>query len=257
VKTNFRRWLPAISSNRTNSVVLGLAALAVAGGVAAGTATAAVASAETAPAAAVSVAADKPAVKAAAKAPAAKTKAPAKAPAKAAKKLPASKSVKHKHQLQTTYYFCGPSATRVALSAKGKVYSENKIARMLGTTQAGTNSAYDITRVLNKELGKNRYKTVMIPGQKATTKQIAKLKADVMDSLSKGDVVVANVVGTVKDYNGDFHSYEGGHYIPVVGYSDNGKTVRIADTADTVGSPYYEISTRTLAHWIGTRGYSA
>ena len=160
MKTNFRRWLPAISSNRTNSAVLGLAALAVAAGVAAGTASAAMASPETAPATtAVSVVADKPAAKAAAK-PAAAPK--QKAPAKAKKKLPASKSVKHKHQLQTTYYFCGPSATRVALSAKGKVYSESKIARMLGTTQSGTNSAYDITRVLNKELGKNRYRTVEI-----------------------------------------------------------------------------------------------
>lgn len=252
MKTNFR-WLPAISLDRKNSVVLGLAALAVATGITAGTASSAVASAETPTTA---VAAQSVAGKSDAK-PAAKT--PAKAPAKAAaaKKYAASKSLKHSFQLQTTYYFCGPSATRVALSVHGKVYSESKIASMLGTTESGTNSAYDITRVLNKQLGKGRYHTVQIPGQKATAKEIETLKADVVETISRGDAVVANVAGTVTDYNGDVHSYEGGHYIPVVGYSDNGKTVRIADTADSVGSPYYNISTRTLAHWIATRGYAA
>ena len=84
-----------------------------------------------------------------------------------------------------------------------------------------------------------------------------KLKSDVVTAINQGKPVVANIAGTVTDDNGDVHSYEGGHYLPIVGYSNGGATVKIADSADTVGSPYYDISTDKVANWIATRGYAA
>lgn len=68
--------------------------------------------------------------------------------------------------------------------------------------------------------------------------------------------VVANVVGDVTDLDGGWHSFPGGHYVAVVGYQDNGRIVRIADSADP-SLPAYWVSVTTLANWIATRGYSA
>jgi Peptidase_C39 like family len=179
----------------------------------------------------------------------------AKGPATA--KVASSKSVKHSFQLQSNFYFCGPSATRVALSAHGKVYTQSQVAQKLGTTQDGTNSANDVTRVMNQELGKTRYHTVELSGSKITAGQINQLKSDVVTAINHGDPVVANVAGTITDTKGDVHSYEGGHYLPIVGYSHHGDNVQIADSADTVGSPYYTVDANTMAHWMATRGYAA
>ena len=55
---------------------------------------------------------------------------------------------------------------------------------------------------------------------------------------------------------GNTHSFEGGHYISVVGYRDNGHTVTIADSANP-NMASYRISVDNLADWIATRGYSA
>jgi hypothetical protein len=223
------RWIPALTKT---SAIAAVAAAALIGGLAG------------------------PAAASAAPAPATATVS-AEAPKPAAPKPASKASVKHSFQLQNTFFNCGPSATRVALSAQGKVYTQAEVGKMLGTTENGTDSAHIVTGVLNKKLGKDRYRTVEIAGPKATKKQIAQLKTDIVDTLSQGDVVVANIAGTITDTNGDTHSYEGGHYIPVVGYSNNGNTVRIADSADTEGSPRYDVSVKTLANWIATRGYSA
>ena len=51
----------------------------------------------------------------------------------------------------------GISATRIALTAHGKMLSFDDVAKMLGTTTNGTNSAVDVTRVLNSQLGKGPY----------------------------------------------------------------------------------------------------
>ncbi|MFF0177060.1 phytochelatin synthase, partial [Micromonospora profundi] len=55
--------------------------------------------------------------------------------------------------------------------------------------------------------------------------------------------------------DGNTHSFEGGHYISVVGYTDNGNTVTIADSADP-NTASYDITVEHLADWIATRGYA-
>ncbi|WDZ86485.1 C39 family peptidase [Micromonospora cathayae] len=158
------------------------------------------------------------------------------------------------YQAQPNFYYCGPAATRIALSADGKLLSQDELAEKLGTTVAGTNSAEDVTRVLN-ELTGGGYRTTEIRDPVARPEQIERLRADVVDALDAGDPVVANIKGGTVDTDGREHSYPGGHYLTVVAYRDGGDTVRIADPADPVGE--YWLSTERLAHWIAERGYSS
>ena len=55
----------------------------------------------------------------------------------------------------------------------------------------------------------------------------------------------------------DAHSYAGGHYLTVVGYSNDGATAELADPADANGYGWYWMDTTRLANWIAERGYSA
>jgi hypothetical protein len=165
-------------------------------------------------------------------------------------------SVGYAFELQPTYYYCGPAATRVALSAHGKVFTEDQLAGMLGTTTSGTPSAFDITRVLNEQLGQDSYRTVELAQRRVSDNQIAQLKSDIVTTISRGDTVVANVIGDGTDVTGHQRSYPNGHYVNVVGYSASGDVAQIADSADA-NAPQYQISVDGLAHWIGSRGYSA
>ena len=242
MKTNIRRWLSPPS--------LALAGLAATGFIAGIAGPAHAASAAAPVAHSVSTASSAPAS-------ATHAAAPAKGQPGAPAPVPSAKALHHSFQLQSTGWYCGPSATRVALSAQGKTFTQDQVATMLGTTQDGTPSAKDVTRVLNQQLGQGKYHMVEISSAKASKAQVDQLKADVVAAINAGKPVVANIAGTVTDDNGDVHSYEGGHYLPIVGYSNGGQTVKIADSADTVGSPYYDISTDKVANWIATRGYAA
>lgn len=168
-----------------------------------------------------------------------------------------AREVRHDFQAQPNFYYCGPAATRIALSATGKALSQDEVAKKLGTTVEGTPSAEDTTRVLNSVEKADVYKTTAIPDATASRAQIDKLQADVMRAIDSGRPVVANIIGTATDTDGVAHSYAGGHYLTVVGYSDGGRTVKISDPANVNGLNSYEMSTIDLANWIATRGYSA
>ena len=261
MKRTLPRSLSVIMGRRAQTAVLGVATAAIIGGLGIGiangpdasTTAATTATGASAVAAAPAAAPGKPAAQ-----PAKPAKPAKPAVKKAVKKAPATKNLRHQAKLQTTYYYCGPAATRVALSAHMKrPPAQSTIAKHLRTTTDGTNSAYDVTRVLNKMLKSKRYHTTMIAGPKATAKQVEQLRKDVVASVNSGDPVVANIAGTVWDTAGEKHSYNGGHYLSVVGYSNHGKTVKIADSADTVGRNTYKLPVTKLANWIASRGYSS
>ncbi|MEU4400586.1 C39 family peptidase [Micromonospora orduensis] len=161
-----------------------------------------------------------------------------------------------RYEAQPNFYYCGPAATRNALSVQGKNINVDAMAKEMGTTEAGTNSINDITPVLNKETGKSdAYRSVEIATPAADDKQTDTLRADIVKTVDDGRAVVANIAGTSTDTDGNTHSFEGGHYISVVGYRDNGQTVKIADSANPDTASYW-ISVEHLADWIATRGYS-
>lgn len=174
---------------------------------------------------------------------------------RAAPKPPSTKVLRIDYQAQNTFYNCGPAAVRHALSAAGVERSQDELVGPLGTTEMGTNSARDITRVLNQSVKGDPYRTRMFEGTPSSA-QIDRLQADVIETINDGRGVVANVAGSATDTAGGWHSFPGGHYIAVVGYKNDGRTVRIADSADP-NVPTYWISTIDLANWIATRGYSA
>ena len=166
----------------------------------------------------------------------------------------AERMVGIEYQAQPNFYYCGPAATRIALTAQGKTLSQDELATKLGTTEAGTDSALDTTRVLNELTGAG-YETREIPGPVAKPEEVDRLRADVLDALDAGRPVVANIKGTAVDTDGAPHSYEGGHYLTLVGYRDGGDLIRIADPAAPEGE--YWMTLEKVANWIAERGYSA
>ncbi|MER7416629.1 C39 family peptidase [Micromonospora peucetia] len=166
----------------------------------------------------------------------------------------AERTVGIEYQAQPNFYYCGPAATRIALSALGKALSQDEVAKKLGTTEAGTDSALDTTRVLN-ELTGGRYRTTEIPDPVPRPAQVDRLRADVLAALDEGRPVVANVKGTAVDTDGHPQSYEGGHYLTLVGYRDGGDLIRIADPASPQGE--YWMTLEKVANWVAERGYSS
>ncbi|MGS2616191.1 C39 family peptidase, partial [Micromonospora sp. LZ34] len=53
-----------------------------------------------------------------------------------------------RYEAQPNFYYCGPAATRNALSVQGKEINVDAMAEQMGTTEAGTDSINDITPVL-------------------------------------------------------------------------------------------------------------
>ncbi|TDC69215.1 phytochelatin synthase, partial [Micromonospora sp. KC606] len=153
------------------------------------------------------------------------------------------------------FYYCGPAAARNALSVQGKNIDVDAMAKIMGTTENGTNSINDITPVLNKETGKNVYHSVEIKTPKADDKQTDRMRSDIVAAIDDGRGVVVNIAGTATDTDGGVHSFEGGHYISVTGYRDGGKIVTIADSANPATASY-QMDIDTLADWAATRGYS-
>jgi hypothetical protein len=264
VKTLYSRWLPAIIKTPTRKAALAATSLAIAGGAIAGPVlatgpdahgapaarpapTVAATSQATAPAQAAPVAS---AATSTAPAPAATTAPPTPAP-------PAEKELNVDYQPQVNFYYCGPAATRIAASAKGHHLSQDEVAGKLGTTLNGTPSAEDTTRVLNTVVGKDAYHTTAIPDPQPKPAQMDQLQADVVRAVNDGRPLVANIKGSVVDETGIVHAYGGGHYIAVIGYTDQGRSVRIADPADVNGDDFYTVSTIDLTNWMATRGYSS
>ncbi|MEU4568593.1 C39 family peptidase [Micromonospora sp. NPDC023956] len=161
-----------------------------------------------------------------------------------------------RYQAQPNFYYCGPAAARNALSTMDRDLSQDELAKEMGTTENGTDSAHLITKALNAKTGKDVYRTTEITTPGADDKQTDRMRADVVTAIDNGRAVVANIIGTATDTDGTPHSFEGGHYISVVGYRDNGNTVKIADSANPDHSSYW-ITTEALADWTATRGYSA
>ncbi|MEU4680452.1 C39 family peptidase [Micromonospora sp. NPDC023737] len=160
-------------------------------------------------------------------------------------------------EYQINFYYCGPAAVHNALTALNIDASQEELADGLGTTIHGTDSAFDTTRMLNGAIGADMYQTKEITGQEATPAQMDQLQADVVHAISSGHAVVANVIGGATDASGVWHDFSGGHYVTLVGYSDDGRAVKVADASGMYGSNTYWMSTIDMANWIATRGYSA
>ncbi|MFB9445191.1 C39 family peptidase [Dactylosporangium vinaceum] len=171
--------------------------------------------------------------------------------------VPAQQDLPYQFAWQENFYFCGPAATRIALSARGLTPSQSQVAQALGTTVNGTNSSADTVRALNEYTQSGFYTAHFIRGQAASEGDVAELKQAVVRAVGHGYAVVANIAGSTVDDGGHGHAYPGGHYLTIVGYRDGGDTVKIADPADALGVGSYTLSVKKMADWIALRGYAA
>jgi hypothetical protein len=169
---------------------------------------------------------------------------------------PAKRELRYTYAAQINGWFCGPAAARIALTTRGLSPSQDALANQLGTTENGTNSSEDIARVLNAVTKTSYYHATSIPDKGVTKQQVNQFEADVVRAISHGYGVVTNVVGSGQDVGGNWYSYDGGHYIAVVGYQDNGRQVKIADPANPYSAIYW-MTAANLAEWVGTRGYAS
>ncbi|ARI50818.1 C39 family peptidase [Streptomyces bacillaris] len=162
------------------------------------------------------------------------------------------------YQVQETGYWCGPAATRIALSARTAPPSQAALAAQLGTTQAGTDHIGQITRVLNARLGTGWYETKEMPNDPPTPAQRDLLWHDIVFDIDRNHPLVANIVAPPGNQP---PGYPPGqtiyHYFTVFGYDAVDRTVLIADPASFGGNQIYWLSFDQLASLIPPKGYSA
>jgi hypothetical protein len=173
-------------------------------------------------------------------------------------------------QGEEVYYFCGPSAARMALSSgTNNLPSQDTLGNYMGTTTDGTDDISLVRNALNHYLGINSYTVTYLPNDPPSQAEQDALKKALVESIDAGRALVANVVSGWRP-----PGYPGGtiyHYITLVGYDESGDKVMIADPAATgcgsghCGDPNagfgmlpesYWINTHDLGVWITPKGYT-
>lgn len=167
------------------------------------------------------------------------------------------KVLDHDYQVQQTSYWCGPAATRVALSVRMTPPSQQTLANELPTTTNGTDWIGQVTRVLNSRLGGAYYVTTEMPSDPPTAAQRERLWQDVLHTIDADHAVVANIVAPPGNqppgYPSDQTIY---HYFAVVGYRRAEREVFVADSASFSNKQYW-IAFDQLATLIPPKGYSS
>jgi hypothetical protein len=160
------------------------------------------------------------------------------------------------YQVQETGYWCGPAATRIALSARGVYRSQAALAAELGTHIGGTDHIGQVTNVLGGYVG--WYETKEMPNDPPTQAQRDLLWRDIVLDIDNGYAIVANIVAPPGNQP---PGYPPGqtiyHYFTVIGYNDANMTVLIADPASFGGNQIYWLTFNQLATLIPPKGYSA
>jgi Peptidase_C39 like family len=161
------------------------------------------------------------------------------------------------YQVQVTGYWCGPAATRIALSARISPPSQSDLAAQLGTTTNGTDYIGQVTGVLNNNLGTGWYETKNMPNDPPTQAQRDLLWNDVVLDINNNYPIVANIVAPPSNHPPGYPNETIYHYFTVIGYDDANSTVLIADPASFGGNQIYWLSFDQLATLIPPKGYSA
>lgn len=160
-------------------------------------------------------------------------------------------------QVQHTGYWCGPAATRHALSARRAPPTQQQLANQLGTTANGTDWIGQITAVLNNNLDGSPYATTEMPNDPPTPAQRDRLWTDILRSIDNNYPVVANIVAPANNHPPGYPNYTIYHYFTVIGYNEDTAEVYIADSANFGGMTLYWLSFDQLATLIPPKGYSA
>ena len=182
---------------------------------------------------------------------------------------PTKKVLNFVWQGEEFYYYCGPSAARMALSTRmANLPSQQELGNYMGTTSNGTDYIGLVRGALDHYLG-TTFDEADLTTDPPTAAQQDALKQHLVASIDAGYGLVANVVSGWRP-----PGYPSGtiyHYIALVGYDAGGDKVLVADPAATgcgdgaCGSPSsgfynvpksYWIATSDLGVWITPKGYT-
>ncbi|HEY5934444.1 MAG TPA: C39 family peptidase [Kofleriaceae bacterium] len=162
-----------------------------------------------------------------------------------------------KYEVQETSYWCGPAATKMALSARIAPPSQETLANQLGTTPNGTDWVGQITNVLNRNLGAKWFVTRELPNDPPTPGQRAQLWNDLVRAIDNGFPFVANIVAPPSNHPPGYPNRTIYHYFTVTGYNRDTQQVYISDSANFSGTTQYWLSFGQLATLIPPKGYTA
>ncbi|TWD72490.1 peptidase C39-like protein [Kribbella amoyensis] len=160
-------------------------------------------------------------------------------------------------QYQETGYWCGPAATRIALSARMSPPSQAALAGQLNTDEDGTDWIGQVTGVLNNNLGTGWYETKEMPNDPPTQAQRDLLWNDIVLDIDNNYPIVANIVAPANNHPPGYPNYTIYHYFTVIGYDAADRTVLIADPAGFAPTATYWLTFDQLATLIPPKGYSA
>ena len=161
------------------------------------------------------------------------------------------------YEVQSTSYWCGPTATKMALSARITPPSQQTLANQLPTSTNGTDWIGQVTRVLNNHLGTGWYETKEMPNDPPTQAQRDLLWRDVVLDIDNNYPIVANIVAPANNHPPGYPNYTIYHYFTVIGYDSSDMTVLIADPAGFAPTATYWLTFNQLATLIPPKGYSA
>jgi hypothetical protein len=162
---------------------------------------------------------------------------------------------------QLTGYWCGPAATRIAMSSKtGDLPSQAALAKELGTTENGTDHVGQVADGLNKLLASTgtHYVAKDLSSREVSPEMTKELWDDTVRNIDSGKAMVANIVAPPGNQPPGYPSSQTiYHYVSVVGYDADKKNVKIADPANFSGNKEYWLSLDQLTSLVQPRGYVA
>lgn len=172
--------------------------------------------------------------------------------------IQAAAALNIQYQVQQTGYWCGPAATRIALSARmSNPPTQGTLASQLGTTVNGTDYIGQVTGVLNQDLGTGYYQTKNMPNDPPTQAQRDLLWRDIVLDVNNGYAIVANIVAPPNNHPPGYPNTTIYHYFTVIGYDSGNNTVKIADPANFGGNQIYWLTFNQLSTLIPPKGYAA
>ena len=161
------------------------------------------------------------------------------------------------YETQETGYWCGPAATKMALSARISPPTQGTLAGQLGTTPNGTDWVGQVTNVLNSNLRAKWFVTREMPNDPPRPDQRDLLWRDLTRSIDNGFPFVANIVAPATNHPPGYPNRTIYHYFTVGGYNAETQQVYISDSANFNGSKQYWLSFNQLATLIPPKGYTA
>ena len=163
-----------------------------------------------------------------------------------------------KWEAQTNGYWCGPTATKIALSARINPPSQASLARQLGTTTNGTDTINQVTTGLNSNLaGPARYVTTIMGDSPFTVEQKNRFWDDIVASIDENYPVVTNIVAPANNHPPGYPARTIYHYFTVIGYNPDTREAYIADPANFQGHGKYWLPFEQLASIVHPKGYSS